>query len=338
MKKVFILPLLYLLTFVCSSCSDKEYITETPPNELRPEITVIFTPNGLGDLGYNDLVLQGFQTIYQNNLFIKMYLYAPHSIQEAEDIFTDWIQRSTSQRSLCILATSDYEQMVNNYFTQTDTLPKGKDVLLFESNNPHNLPITTFRLSMYGASYLAGVCAATSTKGNALIVGGSSSDTSIQSAFDGFTDGYKSITDDTPDTAFIASSYEGYAQPITAYYMMGRWSRTYSFIYPVAGGSNLGIYKFIRDYNPSVFTTGMDVDQSHLCNKITGSLIKRLDKLVAFYTNLWLSGNSMPRKAVYGLGSQFVDWTLAPSYSEELEVITNTYRDQAIQKENEYEY
>lgn len=228
--------------------------------------------------------------------------------------------------------------MVNNYFTQTDTLPKGKDVLLFESNNPHNLPITTFRLSMYGASYLAGVCAATSTKGNALIVGGSSSDSSIQSAFDGFTDGYKSITDDTPDTAFIASSYEGYAQPITAYHMMGRWSRTYSFIYPVAGGSNLGIYKFIRDYNPSVFTTGMDVDQSHLCNKITGSLIKRLDKLVAFYTNLWLSGNSMPRKAVYGLGSQFVDWTLAPSYSEELEVITNTYRDQAIQKENEYEY
>lgn len=84
MKKVFILPLLCLLTFVCSSCSDKEYITEVPPNELRPEITVIFTSNGLGDLGYNDLVLQGFQTIYQNNLFIKMYLYAPHSIQEAE--------------------------------------------------------------------------------------------------------------------------------------------------------------------------------------------------------------------------------------------------------------
>lgn len=339
MRNAILLTLLLLTACCLQACSDDTSAGSPDADDLaRPyEITVIFTPNGLGDMGYNDLALQGLQRFYKNHTDMRMYFNAPRDMSQAESIFREWASRPAAGRSLCILATSDFEDLVTAYFQSDTALPDGKEVLLFESDNPHDLPISTFRMSLYGASFLAGVCAASLTDGKGLAVGGSSSDASIRSALDGLADGYAHMGRSTPDVVFLSDGFDGYAMPDKAYRNMAEWSSHYDFVYPVAGGSNLGIYKYLRDYASTVHTAGMDVDQSHLCNKVTGSAVKHLDRLLAFYLNLWLSGTPLPAKAWYGLGSGFVDYLVAPDYGASLGNVAEACRQTAIDKENAYE-
>lgn len=339
MRKTFWFGLLLLMVCCLQACSDDASdISPKEDDSAQPyEITVIFTPNGLGDMGYNDLILQGLQTFYKNHNDMRMYFNAPRNMADAERIFREWTLRSISGKSLCILATSDFEEMVTGYFQSTPALPEGKEVLLFESDNPHDLPITTFRLSLYGASFLAGISAASISEGRGLAVGGSSTDASIRSAIDGLADGYAHMGRTEPAVTFLSDDFDGYAMPDKAYRNMSEWTCDYDFIYPVAGGSNLGVYKYLRDYSTAVHTAGMDVDQAYLCNSVTGSAVKHLDRLLAFYLNLWLTGRPLPAKACYGLESGFVDFTVSQTYRRTLGPIIDQYRQTAINKENTYE-
>lgn len=339
MRKTFLLGLLLAIACCLQACSDDG--SDISPNggdsTQTNEITVIFTPNGLGDMGYNDLILQGLQSVYKNHTDIQMFFNAPRDMAQAESIFHDWVKRPTAGRSLCILATSDFEDLVTSYFQSFPALPEGKEILLFESDNPHGLPIITFRLSLYGASFLAGICAATLSDGPGLAVGGSSADASIRSALAGLADGYARMGHTEPAVTFLSDGFDGYAMPDKAYRNMSEWTRNYDFIYPVAGGSNLGIYKYLRDFSTAVHTAGMDVDQAYLCNSVAGSTVKHLDRLLAFYLNLWLSGMPMPAKACYGLESGFVDFTVSQAYRRALGPIVEQYRQTAINEENTYE-
>lgn len=340
MRNFFLLNLILLAVCCLHGCADDGFSDRPDVNGSgRPdEIIVIFTPNGLGDMGYNDLILQGLQGVYKNHTDIQMFFNAPRDMAQAENIFHDWIMRPTAGRSLCVLATSDFEDLVTSYFQSFSTLPEGKEILLFESDNPGNLPINTFRLNFYGVSFLTGICAASVSDGVGLAVGGSSADASIRSAFDGFADGYVQMGGTVPDVTFLSDSFDGYAMPDKAYRGMAEWSCNYDFIYPVAGGSNLGIYKYLRDYPVPVHTAGIDVDQAYLCNKIIGSSVKHLDRLLAFYLNLWLAGTPMPSEACYGLESGFVDFMVAPAFRASLGPDVEDFRQIAIEKENAYTY
>lgn len=157
MRNVLLSLLLLLAASFLPSCSGDDAAANPDDGLTRPyEITVIFTPNGLGDMGYNDLSLQGLQNVYKNHTDIWMYFNAPRDMAQAERIFREWAARPATGRSLCILTTSDFEDMASDYFRNAPPLPEGKEVLLFESDNPGNLPVKTFRISLYGASFLAG--------------------------------------------------------------------------------------------------------------------------------------------------------------------------------------
>ena len=97
----------FLVTGALSSCNHTD--------ELEPE-----SPGGLGDMSYNDRILEGVQRFKMENGDIDIYIYSPESLQEAEKIFADWLERPQSSIPvLFVLGSSDYEPMAELIWQNT---------------------------------------------------------------------------------------------------------------------------------------------------------------------------------------------------------------------------
>lgn len=80
----------------------------------------------------------------------------------------------------------------------------------------------------------------------------------------------------------------------------------------------------------------MDIDQSGLSNRIIGSVIKEIDRLIFEYLMEWSTTGTMPEAQLYGLESGYSDWELSPLYEAEYKDVMEQIRQQAITKEIEY--
>lgn len=322
----------------CSSDDD----AYTPLASPRPQVVVMYAPGGLGDQGYNDCILAGVQS-FKKNFYGKadVYQYSPGSINEAERLLTDWLSLPESDvPALFVVASDDYEALTGMCLRR-HPLSANKRILLFESDNEMGLPVTTFHLTMAGASYLAGVTAATYIDGlrqtgeskDALIVLAHPDDAVTAQAAASFSDGFYATTSAAKvDTEYLADDWTGYVSAQLAYQNMDRWSQSYSFVFPVAGGSNSGIYRYTREYADAPLTAGMDIDQSALSRNITGSVIKHIDSVVYNYLEAWLTDGELPESAVFGLESGYTDWQLSPFFTQ-YEPVVAAARDEAVRKE-----
>lgn len=319
------------------SCSKEETLNLDSQSSIKGEIIVLFSPNRLGDMGYNDLILSGFQKLYKNLTNYNMYLFAPKTNEEAKEIFLEWSETPKEVKSICVLAASNYESILKDCFDNYTLNLANKDILLFESDNQYNLPITTFKVSMYGASYLAGISACSVASGEYLAIGATKQDTSVLlPSLNGFSDGVYDYNNEKVNLEYLSDDFSGYSMSEETYKNMYEWGKKYSFIFPVAGGSNLGIYKFLREFPNSTLTAGMDVDQSYLCNEIVGSVIKKLDEIISFYINMWANEIEIPKKTLFGLESGYVEWRISDNYKSQLNDIINKYITIAIDKEQKY--
>lgn len=328
-----LLPAIFLSAAIGFSACDS---TDSPIEESPAEKAVIFlfSPGGLGDMSYNDCILEGVQRFKMGHGDVDIFIYSPQSLTEAEKIFSDWLERPESDIPvLFALASSDYEPMAEKHLAERN-MAGNKSILLFESQKHYeDRNIHTFQISMYGASYLAGVVARECTGDKKpLVVLANNSDSPIGIAGDGFVAGYG----DACDVEYLAKDWTGYVSAALAYQRMSDWSGRYGFIFPVAGGSNGGIYRYSREFDNSPFLAGMDTDQSSLSNKITGSVIKHIDRLIYEYLTEWASSGGMPGNQLYGLESGYVEWELSPRHEDLFAVSVNEKRQEAIRKEKEY--
>lgn len=328
-KSLFYLLILLLLSVSCSK-------GELPKEDTAiKKIHVMYSPGGLGDSGYNDLILSGFQRIRLDCPEVCMIFYTPASIEDAQTIMYKWLNDSnTSDDELFVLASSDYENMLRELlerdFSESETV-KEKDILLFESPNSYSLPVSTMRISIFGASYLAGISAADSCGDMpALVVGANPKDEPVLSAVYGFIEGWKSRSRSAIDTVYMSTDWNGFIQSEKAYQKMHEWSKTYGFVFSVAGGTNNGIYRYLRENPGTMKTTGMDVDQSYLCSDIIGSVLKHIDRLVYNMMTGWIETGKISAKEYYGLSDGYAQW-LWPN-----EIDSDLMRT-AIRLENEYE-
>ncbi len=294
---------------------------------------MLFSPGGLGDMGYNDCILQGIQQFKKSNVNIDVYISSPASLDEAEQIFSDWLKRPQSDIPvLFILATSDYEPIVEKHLAQ-HKLTDNKRLLLFESLKRYDEEkVSTFQISMFGASYLAGAMADWCNEGKSLVLLANPSDGPISVARDGFIAGNGGRC----DVEYLADDWTGFVSANTAYKNMSRWAQDYGFIFPVVGGSNLGIFRYSREYADSPLLAGMDIDQSSLSDKITGSVIKHIDQLIYEYLSEWAQTGELPASQLYGLESGYIDWKLAPEFRAAYQSLVDNIRQLAITEEEAY--
>lgn len=330
------------LSLVSSGCSSEEDEPVPPPSEPTPQIIVMYGPSGLGDQGYMDCILTGVQKFKRAHYAeVDMYQYSPTTMEEAERLLSDWLSLPQSNiPALFVVASSDYEALVTETLSE-HSLTDNKRMLMFENDIQLDLPITIFQMSMYGASYLAGVTAAEYVKSlgddsankDALILLAHPNDITIAKSGAGFQEGFNSGDIDAKAfTEYLAEDWTGYVSAQAAYQRMSTWSKNYAFVFPVAGGSNQGVYRYTREYPDSPLTAGMDVDQSGLSRNITGSVIKHIDNVVYDFMETWLSTGELPESTVFGLESGYVDWLLSPNYSQ-YQPIVDAARLEAIRKE-----
>lgn len=336
------LSILGLITIFCTSCSSDNFDEPDVPVEPTPQIIVMYGPSGLGDQGYMDCILTGVQKFKRAHYAeVDMYQYSPTTMEEAERLLTDWLTLPQSNiPALFVVASSDYESLVTEALSE-HSLTDNKRMLMFENDIQLDLPITIFQMSMYGASYLAGVTAAEYVRSlgedaankDALILLAHPNDVTIAKSGAGFQDGFNAGGIDAKAfTEYLAEDWTGYVSAQDAYQRMSTWSKNYAFVFPVAGGSNQGIYRYTREYSDSSLTAGMDVDQSGLSRNITGSVIKHIDNVVYDFMETWLTTGELPESTVFGLESGYVDWLLSPNYSQ-YQPIVDAARQEAIRKE-----
>lgn len=318
-----------LVIFV--SCSKED---ETKMFRGKDQIIVLFAPGGVGDMGYNDQILRGVQRVNKERDF-QLLLTSPSSMDEAEKIFIDWLNRDPGEmKSLFVLAGNEYEEMAMRHLSADDYT--GKEVLLFETRADNIPQAYTFSITMYGACYLAGGIANIFTD-RAAVLCGNSNDHTVHEGSEGFAKGFIEHGGLESPFYYLSDSWQGYAMPEEAYRKAAELAPEYRYIFPIAGGSNMGVYRYAREYPYGFYTAGMDVDQSQLSTQITCSVVKHIDRLMEDYLVQWLDEKELPRRKVYGMQSGYIDVALSPHFIQACQGTFDELRNKAIEKEHEHE-
>ena len=326
---------------VLLSCSSEEDDDFGDVGE-KTRITVLSSLGGQGDNGYNDLITEGIMKM-SNNQDVELSMVHPCNMDEAVDIFRVWQQTPIEGRSLLLLV-GDYENFVDENMPPLDD---NKQIILFETKSK-NLPrgVMGFRIQRYGVSYLAG-CIASPHRG-AVVIAAMPGATSTEDAIRGFTEGY-AIQGRQAEVSYLAQDESGYAMPDSAY----RWASSMDelFVYPLAGGSNNGIYKSSRDMLFStMLVAGMDVDCSAFSGRIPFSVVIHIDRIIEQYMTDWIAGKDIPTYRSFGMESGMVEVVLSTLFYKLGYIFEDYYRDteywqkakdqyyeKALRKEKEYE-
>lgn len=314
-----LLLLFPLMGFAAGCASDDDPAdVETP---AVPEVTLASSLSGSGDNGYNDLILTGALRFNEEHT-VNMSLLHPDDLDDAGILLDEWLTSTRNQaQALLVLASDDYKELVAGKDLQ---LAANQRILVFECGED-NLPagVSSFHIRRYGASYLAGCMAHESPK--AYVVAAMKGNDLLDSAAQGFCEGYQAASGQAATVCYLAQDYTGYASPNEAY-RLAKDFEDECFIYPLAGGSNSGFYKYTRE---DVFTlqlvAGMDVDCSVYSTRVPFSVAVHIDQVLYQNLSQWMETGELPAHADYGLGSEGIDLTLNTDFYNHLMAYTDYY-------------
>lgn len=286
-------------------------------------VTLITSIGGSGDNGYNDLVLAGAMRFYQRNSDVHFSLRKPGDLAEARAILDAWLKDTSARtgRSLLILASDDYLPLLEG---REPKLNEHQRILLFECPEGHRAAgVSTFRICRYGASWLSGAVAAESPEAH--IVAANHAAGLMEDAVAGFRDAYSEVAGKTAEIHYLAEDETGFNMPNKAYDLVKDIRE--AFIFPLAGGSNSGIYKYSREEEFTLqLVAGMDVDCSEYSTRVPFSLVIHIDNVIYSLLSGWLSSGEIPAHSDYTLSdSEAVELVANPLFFERAEAFVEYY-------------
>lgn len=322
---------LIIIAFLCVACSNDSDTEELSSDKYN--VDILFSTSGLGDSGYNDAILYGIQQASKKYNF-KLNFHQPKTVEAGWKCYQEWQNETDDDvKRLFIFASSDYEKKLREHIPAKK---ENMDVLFFESECPIE-NIASFRLNMYGASYYVGKLASRFLNSAATLMA-NPYDALITESEKGFRAGFTSENNNEYDVFYLANANnEGYNLPDSAYRISYDMFQRYTFVWPLAGGSNSGVFRYTREYTKSIFTAGVDSDMSSFSNCIICSLVKRMDLVLEDYLHNWIKGEKFPEFVVYGLDTDYIQVDISANYQESLSDFANDLKKEAIEKENQYE-
>ena len=339
--------MLLMAGYCLTACNDDDTSSSLQASEVKPEVMVLFSFDGLGDGSYNDQILRGIKLMENDhNQDMTIRFINPSTMEEAEAYCNSWWENIDTPvdekghipRRLLVLASSDYVDMARRVFAHAE-MNINRCVLAFEAEDSgdETEQIRTFGISMYGASWLAGRTARELGCKHPLVLLGNSQNTTTYDARDGFVEGFGKAEDGSEAVVdAIADDWTGYGMPTELYQKMYEYDGKYDFIYAVAGGSNMGAFRYLRE-NPEcgIYTAGMDMDQSPYSTLIVGSMVKHIDLVLYDHLNNWYNKKDLLRYQHYGLESGYINWQIADRYPQLKPGVESNWQT-AIKKEKEY--
>lgn len=219
----------------------------------------------------------------------------PKSLDQAVEFARIWSEHDNGKRQLLVHADTEYSEILSKVQTSDK-----KNVLLYEHDG-EGIPsdIATFHISRFGTGYLSGCLA----KGSPVvhIIQGKNGNKTTEEAIDGFVLGYKKSRPDGKIVKHsLSDTFTGWMMPDSAYRIAAKYPD--DFFFPVAKGSNAGVYKFSRESDfVLMLIAGMDVDCSLYSKRVPFSLIIDVRSVVKDYVRRWISGEDISGQCHYGL-------------------------------------
>ena len=316
MKQRFTYPSLIICLFLIlfTGCGKDKY------DYSHANVHVVLSPKGVGDQGYNDNILRGFQKA-ANQYGFTLTIHIPNEKEQGIYIYEDWLNSKLDdecQRSLFVFSGSEYEYLLEEL---TPPAELRKDVLMFETDKQVD-GIYTFSVGCYAASYLAGASCIFEEKEDqkALIIAANPHDKNVKRAVDGYRDGYVASGGFACDVYYLSNELDGgYQMQNEAYQYCMKNIGKYSFYFAVAGASNKGLYRFSRENME--FAVGMDNDMSLFSYMLPMSVVKHMDKAITDILKDLLNNKTIPYHQSFTYSSGYEELVF------ENEQIAELYRD-----------
>lgn len=300
-------------------------------------VEVVISPGGVGDQGYNDNILRGFQKASAKYGF-TLALHIPDEKEQGIQIYDEWLNTPLDddcERSLFVFSGSEYE-----YLLEDLTLPDDirKDVLMFETEREMD-SIYTFFVGCYAASYLAGATSVFDNEGEeqkALVIAANPHDRQVRRAVDGYRDGYLAAGGDGCDVHYLSEEPdEGYRMQDEAYQFCIENDGNYMYYFSAAGASNKGLYRFSREH--SNMAVGMDVDMGLFSSMITMSVVKHMDKVVVDVLGDLLNDKEIPYHRKFTYSSGYEELVYSTEFTEDWFLDISDIKNRIVEIEQRYE-
>ncbi len=340
----------------CSKDDETMYVPDpTDAPSTRPMVTVVYSPDALGDKSYNDLIYSSVEDISNRNGLRSLHL-SPATREEGlaylEDIFRQTETPGDTIRRLLIVASSDYDSWLRQNNKRLEGNPRA-DLLYFETSRPLDGKGSTLFMPYYGAMYEAGAVAP-HFQPKALLIGANPEDEVVGEAMQGFRDGFATDWVATSQKKSLTTMYigqhagEGYSITDTlALKMMREYGEQSedllgksSAIIPVCGGASAVFLRLSAILNQFIV---MGIDVMNTAANCQYSVVKRIDTVVETSIRQWLTGEGIPKHQSLGLASGYTDlfvnahpyWFVPSSTSEEPSYeLLQQIHEEAVRMEN----
>ena len=328
---IFIITSFFLILF--TGCRKKEFDFK----HSNARVEVVLSPGGVGDQGYNDKILRGFQQAAAKYGF-TLALHIPEAKEQGIQIYADWLDTpldADCERSLFVFSGSEYE-----YLLEDLTLPDDirKDVLMFETEREVE-GIYTFFVGCYAASYLSGATSVFDNEGEeqkALVIAANPHDRQVRRAVDGYRDGYLAAGGDGCDVHYLSKEPDGgYRMQDEAYRFCLENDGNYMYYFSAAGASNKGLYRFSREH-PNM-AVGMDSDMGFFSSLITMSVVKHMDKVIFDVLGDLLNNKEIPYHQKFTWSSGYEELVYSTEFTEDWFLDISDIRKRIVEIEQSYE-
>ena len=300
-------------------------------------VEVVLSPGGVGDQGYHDKILRGFQEAAIKYGF-TLAVHVPDDKEQGRQIYEDWLSTTIDdkcERSLFVFSGSEYEYLLEGLTLPDDSR---QDVLMLETEREYD-GIYTFSVGCYAASYLAGATCVLDNGGEeqkALIIAANPHDRQVKRAVDGYRDGYLAAGGTGCDIHYLSEEPDGgYRMQDEAYQFCLKNDGEYMYYFSAAGASNKGVYRFSREsYNLAV---GMDDNMGFFSSMITMSVVKHMDKVVIDVLGALLENREIPYHQDFTYSSGYEEMVYSEGVTEEWFLDISDIRNRIIEIEQSYE-
>ena len=359
MKKVFIIgPIVVcacLLSLACTKVGEVIYKPDPEDQaDTSPLVSVVYDPNALGDMGYNDLIYKGVEDAARQHGLRTLQL-SPTTVEEGvaalETAFQTMSDVQDTVRRLLIVAGVSYDTFVRKNNDRIAANSRA-DLLYLETHIPLEGKGSTLDIPYYGAMYEAGAIAPVDAA-EVLLVGANPKAGSVAAAVQGFADGFQSSPIQPADashkklvTTWLSDDVSGgfSVADSTALRVMHtpEWQSYPHLLVPVCGGAGV-TFRRLSDMLSIYHYVG--VDYAVVSAQSNFSVVKHIDRAVSRCIEQWLSPEGMPKHQSLGLADGFTGVEIHP-YTEDSkerfaaslgEELRQQIHRTAIEKEADYE-
>lgn len=299
MREVFkIAGIVLILLFTGCEKSSEENLSK----ETFPSVVYVNTLSGGGDIGYTDQIIEGLMRFNMESK-TTLSLRNPSDMDEVAAIIQEWYVSSQKSDSKSVLVLGDYtyEPCLNKLNLE---LSDSQNIVIVDTPFSENRQkgVYSFFISRYGVSYLAGLMVGES--GQATIIAACEGIPSIDESVEGFYEGYKEGSGKDVEIFYLDSDYKGFSMPQKAFERSKDLDA--GFIYPLAGGSNNGVFRYTRE-NPftSMLVVGMDIDCSGLSSRVPFSVVIPIAEALTSVLIDWYEDKMDPRDLVFHFGEEY---------------------------------